>query len=80
MDEIHARMGDAQGEEFTRLGNALSLAATALFNGHRTVAFLTGGVTPVKMPWGIGGLTLREAWMGVWRILAGARIPHGRDA
>jgi hypothetical protein len=47
MDEIYARLKRAQGEDFTRLANALSLAATALFNGHRTVAFLTGGISPV---------------------------------
>ena len=45
IDEIFARVKRAEGEEFTRLANALSLAATALFNGHRTVAFLTGGMT-----------------------------------
>ncbi len=48
MDQIYARMKGAKGEEFTRLANALSLAATSLFAGHRTVAFLTGGVTPVE--------------------------------
>ncbi len=48
MDQIYARMRGAEGEEFTRLANALSLAATSLFAGHRTVAFLTGGVTPVE--------------------------------
>jgi hypothetical protein len=48
MDEIFARLKRAEGEEFTRLANALSLAATSLFNGHRTVAFLTGGMTPVE--------------------------------
>ena len=48
MDELYARMKEADSEEFTRLANALSLAATALFNGHRTVAFLTGGVSPIE--------------------------------
>ena len=48
MDEIFARLKQAEGEEFTRLANALSLAATSLFNGHRTVAYLTGGMSPVE--------------------------------
>jgi hypothetical protein len=48
MDEIYARMKGADSEEFTRLANALSLAAAAFFNGHRTVAFLTGGMTPLE--------------------------------
>jgi hypothetical protein len=49
MDEIMRRMKEAEGsEEFTRLANALSLAATSLFNGHRTVAYLTGGASPVE--------------------------------
>ncbi len=45
---IGERMRHAKGEEFTRLANSLALAATALFNGHRTIAFLTGGVSPVE--------------------------------
>lgn len=48
IEAIAARLERAQGEEFTRLANSLSLATTALFNGHRTIAFLTGGVTPVE--------------------------------
>ncbi len=48
IDEIFARMKEAEGEEFARLANTLSFAATALFNGHRTIAFLTGGVAPVE--------------------------------
>jgi len=47
MDVAYARLRRAEGEEFTRLANALSLAATALFNGHRTVAYLIGGIAPV---------------------------------
>ena len=27
--------------------NALSLATTALFNGHRTMAYLHGGISPI---------------------------------
>jgi hypothetical protein len=48
MDEIVRRMREATDEEFTRLANALSLATTAVFNGHRTVAYLTGEMTPVE--------------------------------
>jgi hypothetical protein len=48
IDEIHARMMEAEGEEFTRLANALSLATTSLFNGHRTMAYLMGGMAPVE--------------------------------
>ena len=48
IDEIFARVKRAEGEEFTRLANTLSLAATSLFNGHRTVAYLTGGMSPVE--------------------------------
>jgi hypothetical protein len=48
IDEIFKRLMRARGEEFTRLANALSLATTALFNGHRTMAYLTGGMTPVE--------------------------------
>ena len=48
IDEVFARVKRAEGEEFTRLANTLSLAATSLFNGHRTVAYLTGGMTPVE--------------------------------
>ena len=48
IDVIFARMKRAEGAEFTQLANALSLAATSLFNGHRTMAFLTGGMTPVE--------------------------------
>jgi hypothetical protein len=48
MDVTYARLKRADGEEFTRLANTLSLAATSLFNGHRTVAYLMGGVTPVE--------------------------------
>ncbi len=48
IDEIWRRMENAQGDNFTKLANALSLATTALFNGHRTVNYLTGGMTPVE--------------------------------
>jgi hypothetical protein len=47
MDVTYARLKRADGEEFARLANTLSLAATALFNGYRTVAYLTGGIAPV---------------------------------
>ncbi len=48
IDEIHARLMRADGDEFPRLANSLSLAVTALFNGHRTISFLTGGMTPME--------------------------------
>ena len=48
IEDIFARMKRAKGEEFTRLANSLSFAVTALMNGHRTIAFLTGGVSPVE--------------------------------
>ncbi len=48
IDAIRARMLEAEGDEFVRLANSLSLAATALFNGHRTVRYLTGGRTPME--------------------------------
>jgi hypothetical protein len=48
MDELHSRMRRAKGDEYTRLSNSLALAATALFNGHRTVAYLLGGLNPVE--------------------------------
>ncbi len=48
IDEIHARMMVARGDEFCRLANTLSLATTALFNGHRTLSYLTGGMTPME--------------------------------
>ena len=48
IEEIYARMMEAEGDEFARLANTLSLAATALFNGHRTISFLTGGMAPVE--------------------------------
>jgi hypothetical protein len=48
MDEIVRRLREATPEEFTRLANSLALAATALFNGHRTVAYLMGEMTPVE--------------------------------
>ncbi len=48
IDEIYARMMAAQGDEFCRLANTLSLAVTALFNGHRTLSYLTGGMTPME--------------------------------
>lgn len=47
IDVTYARLKRAEGEEFTRLANTLSLAASALFNGHRTVAYLMGGMNPV---------------------------------
>ena len=48
IDEISERMKNASDDEFTRLANALSFAATALFNGHRTLTYLSGGMTPVE--------------------------------
>ena len=48
IDVICARMAEAQGDEFTKLANALSGATTALFNGHRTMSYLTGGMTPLE--------------------------------
>ena len=48
IDEIYTRMMAAQGEQFARLANTLSLATTALFNGHRTIGYLTGGITPME--------------------------------
>ncbi len=48
IDEIRARMKKASGDEFTKLANALSFAITALFNGHRTLAYLSGGMTPIE--------------------------------
>lgn len=49
IDWIHERMAHtADIDEFTRLTATLSLATTALFNGHRTLAYLTGGMTPVE--------------------------------
>lgn len=47
IDETYARMMKAEGLEYVRLANSLSLLTAALFNGHRTVAFLNGGTTPV---------------------------------
>ena len=48
IDEIYARMMEARGDEFARLANALSVATTALFNGHRTIRYLAGGTTPME--------------------------------
>ncbi len=48
IDRIWEKMKRARGEEFARLANALSFASTALFNGHRTIAFLRGGISPVE--------------------------------
>jgi hypothetical protein len=48
MDEIVRRMAWARDDDFTRLANSLSLATTALLNAHRTVAYLTGEMTPVE--------------------------------
>ncbi len=48
IDEIYARLLQARGAEFTRLANALSRAATALFHAHRTLSALTGGATPME--------------------------------
>jgi hypothetical protein len=47
IDEIYARMMQADGDDFTRLANTLTHAITALFNGHRTLSYLTGGATPM---------------------------------
>ena len=48
IDAIRARMMEAEGDDFVRLANSMSLAATALFNGHRTIRYLTGGMTPME--------------------------------
>ena len=48
IDAIYERMKEAGTEEFTRLANSMSLATTALFNGHRTISYLTGGQTPME--------------------------------
>ena len=48
IDEIHRRMMQADDDRFTRLAHTLALATTALFNGHRTLAYLTGGMTPME--------------------------------
>jgi hypothetical protein len=48
IDEIHARLMQAEGDDFPRLANSLSLAVTALFNGHRAISFLTGGMSPME--------------------------------
>src|SRR5512135_3048653 len=48
IDQIYGRLMEAKGEEFTRLANALASATTALFNGHRTISYLTGGMTPLE--------------------------------
>lgn len=48
IDAIRARMMEAEGDEFVRLANSMSLAVTALFNGHRTIRYLTGGMTPME--------------------------------
>ncbi len=47
IDETYERMMKAEGLEYVRLANSLSLLTAALFNGHRTVAFINGGTTPV---------------------------------
>ncbi len=47
IERIDERMQTAEGDEFTRLANALSRAVTALFNGHRTISYLTGSTTPL---------------------------------
>ncbi len=48
IDAIRTRMMEAEGDEFVRLANSMSLAASALFNGHRTIRYLTGGMTPME--------------------------------
>ncbi len=48
IDEIHARLMQAEGDDFPRLANSLSLAVTALFNGHRSISYLTGGMSPME--------------------------------
>lgn len=48
MEEIFARMEKARGQNFVRLANALSMAATSLFSGHRTMAYLSGGISPIE--------------------------------
>jgi hypothetical protein len=48
IEAIYKRMMKADRDEFTRLANTLSLATTALFNGHRTLSYLTGGMTPME--------------------------------
>ena len=48
IERICKRMEEADGEAFTRLANALAISTTALFNGHRTISYLTGGMTPME--------------------------------
>src|SRR5512143_3591307 len=48
IDRLYAQIMRAQGEELCRLANALCLATAALFNGHRTISYLTGGMTPME--------------------------------
>lgn len=48
IDELSARLMAAEGDDFPRLANSLSLAVTALMNAHRTISFLTGGASPME--------------------------------
>ncbi len=48
IDRLYEQIRTARGEELCRLSNALCLATTALFNGHRTISYLTGGMTPME--------------------------------
>ena len=48
IDAIQERMKEADTDEFVRLANALSLASTALFNGHRTISYVSGLQTPME--------------------------------
>ncbi len=47
IDMTYAQLKEAQGLDFVRLANSLSLLVAALYNGHRTLAYLRGGLTPV---------------------------------
>ncbi len=47
IEVIAARLEKAEGDEFARPANCLALASTAFFNGHRTLAYLSGGATPM---------------------------------
>ncbi len=48
IEAIYQRLDAAEGMEFARLSNSLSQATTALFNGHRTLNDLTGGLSPME--------------------------------
>ena len=48
IDRLYTQIMSAEGDELCRLSSTLCLATTALFNGHRTINFLTGGATPME--------------------------------